>query len=56
MTFDSLTVVNMKIMIFWGVMPYNLVGTNISGEPAASVFRATLMPSNQKCMAYHRRQ
>jgi hypothetical protein len=45
--FDSLTVVNMKIMIFWVVIPYNLVGINVLGEPAASVFRATLMPINQ---------
>jgi hypothetical protein len=33
--FNIVTVVNMKIMIFWVVMPYSLVGTNVFGEPAA---------------------
>jgi hypothetical protein len=41
--FDILTVVNMKIMVFWVVMPYNLVDIKVLEEPAASIFRAALM-------------
>jgi hypothetical protein len=39
MTAEILTVKNVKITVFWDVTLCSVVGTNVSEEPAASIFR-----------------
>jgi hypothetical protein len=36
---DVLTAANIKINVFSAVTPCSLIGTNVSEEPAASIFR-----------------
>jgi hypothetical protein len=47
-------VVNMKIMIFWVVLPCSLVGTNVFGELLPKSLAQHWCLSN--CMAHHKRE
>lgn len=50
-TFEGLTAGSIAIMVLWDVMLYSLVGTNVSEEPIAAIFRVEECIEHEKIIS-----